>query len=175
MDLVFIIDVTNELNVLNIKLQGQVQCWLWKCERIHFKTCAMNRSALSIKPLPILSMQGTLGCRHSIQWLEVWWCHFIITGKIWPQICRLSIFFLLTSFPLILMCKMPLLCFEWSSLTCSATLNSKPNSGYECNSQLQWAFPDVQAGHVPFWEHICSGTLSCYVRATLDPYNFLSQ
>ena len=160
------------------------QCCLWQRESILHKTCVMESPALSDKPLPFPSMQGTPECRHTIQWWEVCWCHYEATGGIWSQICRLQgrteTLFKFLRIPSPLMCKMPLLCFKWSSLTCSATLSSKPSSGrwVEKKTSLgnfceNWtpaslSFPDCSSGPCAFLgAHIC-------VKSSSPPWTSIS-
>ena len=79
-----------------------------------------------------------------------------------------------------LMCKMPLLCFKWSSLTCSATLSSKPSSGrwVEKKTSLgnfceNWtpaslSFPECSSGPCAFLgAHIC-------VKSSSPPWTSIS-
>ena len=79
-----------------------------------------------------------------------------------------------------LMCKIPLLCFKWSSLTCSATLSSKPSSGrwVEKKTSLgnfceNWtpaslSFPECSSGPCAFLgAHIC-------VKSSSPPWTSIS-
>ena len=146
------------------------QCCLWQRESILHKTCVMESPALSDKPLPFPSMQGTPECRHTIQWWEVCWCHYEATGGIWSQICRLQdaqSHFSNFCGSLLLWCARCPSCASngahWPAVQLCP--QSQVQGGEwkrrqawaifaRIEPQLPWAFPNVQADHVPFWEHI---------------------
>jgi len=135
MDLAFLVDITQELNVLNKKLQGQRQLVsaaydnvrafssklvLWKAQLsqtnlCHFPAC----KALVDVGTPFSGEKYA----DAIMKLQEEFDPGLQTSRHTESLFK----FLLTPSPL--MCKIVLLYFKWSSLTCNAILNSKPSSG----------------------------------------------
>ena len=70
LDLAFLVDITQALNVLNKRLQGQGQLVSAAYDNVRaFSTKrAMESPAVSDKPLSFPCMQDTHGCGHTIQW-----------------------------------------------------------------------------------------------------------
>ena len=69
MDLAFLVDITQELNVLNEKLQGQSQLSSAAYDNVRaFSTNLRLWKAFPDKPLTFPSMQGTHGFGDTIQW-----------------------------------------------------------------------------------------------------------
>jgi len=106
------------------------QCCLWQCEGILLKTCVMESPALSDKPLPFSSMQGTCGCGHTIQWWEVCWCHYEATGGIWSRFAdfkthRVTFQIFADPFSVDVQDSPPVLQMELIDLQCNSELKAK--------------------------------------------------
>ena len=135
MDLAFLIDVMHEFNVLSKKLQGQrhlvsaaydnVKAFFTKLVQWEAQLSQTNLCHFSACKAFVDAGTPFCGKKYAdaILKLQGEFDHRFADFKMH----RTNFKFLWTPFPL--MCKMPLLCFKWSSLTCSATLNSKQSSG----------------------------------------------
>lgn len=164
MDLAFLVDITSELNLLNKKLQGQrllITTAYDNVKAFSTKWSFMESPALSTNRCRFLALKALMdagwplhGEKYAdgiVKLLEEF-DHRFVDFKTHRDKSSMS--------------KMAMLCFKWSSLNCSAILNSKPSSGRWVEKQtsldILWQSPptfpelsrDVQADLVHFTEHI---------------------